>query len=237
MEHVGVFLKEDWDSLNKMFTMSNTIVDIQAETDFAMQFLQCPSGEANANDDNTSNFDQESFFYSSQNYNPNIFYLSQESPNSTTTTSTLSNYTLSFPTQSHLSDHSINLHPMMNDDVSDQSMSFYVTDDTIITQFFPDNHVMQDVVSPKDEGGHIDTMANGDNTDLSLKRKFQMPQEPQTVEDQHPKKRSRVPKDVSTMPKCFHIKIVACMHQILTTFHVREVQLARVCCCKNYSNR
>lgn len=180
MEPVGVFLKEEWDSLNKMFTGNE-------EADFALQFLQCPNGEANANE---AGYDQETLFYSSENFNTN-FYLSQESANSTTSAS---NYSVCFPTQSHENSHfcDSNLNTMLND-------NFYVMDAQIntLTQFFPNHHDMQDVICLKEEMGN-DSLGNADNTDLGLKRKFEVPQQPETFED-HPKKKSRVPRDVSTM--------------------------------------
>lgn len=188
MESVRVFQNEDFDFLNKMLVFDE-------EADPALQFLPgygtpadlWPCTEANAN----ANF---AFFDESFNTN---FCFSQENTNIGPYSD---NYGAYFPHLSQETPQFCDSNLIMSD--IPESMRFCEMDRPNNTpQFFPGDHVMHDAVNLKVE------MRNAELTDLGLKRKFEVPRQPEAVLNaENPKKKCRVPRDVSVdSRKCFFL--------------------------------
>ncbi|KAK1366911.1 putative ROOT HAIR DEFECTIVE 6-LIKE 2 [Heracleum sosnowskyi] len=186
MESVGVFQNEDCDFLNKMLM-------IDEEADSAFQFLPgfgtpsdiWPCTEANAN---------ANFAFLNGNFDTN-FCFSQENTNTSSTYS--NNYNSAcFPYLSQETPQFCDSNLVMSD--IPESMRFWVMDEpnNTLPQFFPSDHVMHDVVNLKVE------MGNAELTELGMKRKFEVPQQPEAVVNvENPKKKCRVPRDIPACKK------------------------------------
>lgn len=184
MESVGVFQNEDCDFLNKMLM-------IDEEANSAFQFLPgfgtpsdlWPCSEANAN---------ANFTFFDENFNTN-FCFSQENTNISTYSN---NYGACFPHLSQETPQYCDSNLVMSD--IPESMHFCEMDGPTNTlpQFFPSDHVMHDIMNLKVE------MGNEELTDLGIKRKFEVPQQPEAVVNvENPKKKCRVPRDIPTCKK------------------------------------
>lgn len=186
MESVGVLLKEEWEynSLSKMFSG-----DEDQEADCMLHFFQnfgTPSdflATGEATHGNVAMFEEDSHFYSSENPNPN-FYLSQDLTADSSTSA--SNYSTSVCFPNQFSNFNNYLTPlMMNEMIPHESFDLATRDE----QNFNLNAL----------GNVMKDNADGSSTDLVIKRKFEESQQSEAVKDNtNPKKKSRIPRDVST---------------------------------------
>lgn len=186
MESVRVLLKEEWEynSLSKMF--SNDEVE---EADCMLHFLQnfgAPSdflATGEATHGNVAMF-EDAHFYSSENPNPNL-YLSQEL--TADSSSSASNYSTSVCFPNQFSNLNYLTTPLMMNEMIPHEFFDPATRDEQNFNMNALGNVMQDNADGRDI------------TDLVIKRKFEEPQQSEAVKDNtNPKKKSRIPRDVST---------------------------------------
>lgn len=147
---------------------------------YVKQIDHWPCTEANA----TANY---AFF--DENFGPD-FCFSQENTNISTYSD--NGYSACFPYPSQETPQFCDSNLVMGD--IPESMRFRVMDgpNNALAQFFPSDHVMHDVVNLNVE------MGNAEPADLGTKRKFEVPQQPEAVVNiENPKKKCRVPRDVS----------------------------------------
>lgn len=194
----SVLLKEEWEynSLTKMFSGDDE------EADCMLHFMQnfgTPSdflstGEATRN---VAVFEEDALFYSSENANSN-FYLSQDITDSRTSATNFSTGSVGFP--NYFSNISYLTPEMMNEMMPHE---FVAHDGRDYNMNALGDVVQDNAMCLKEE------IADGRSTDLvSIKRKFEDPELSEAVKenrvnaaassDQNPKKKTRVPRDVST---------------------------------------
>lgn len=187
MESAGVLLKEEWEysPFSKIFSNDDE------ETDCMLHFLQnfgTPSdflATGEATHGNVAMFEEDALFYnSSENPNPN-FYLSQEITADSSTSA--SNYSTSVCFEpNHFSNFNYLTPLTMNEMIPHEFLDPASRDE----QNFNLNglgNVMQDNVDGRS------------STDLVIKRKFEEPRQSEAVKDNtNPKKKSRIPRYVST---------------------------------------
>lgn len=193
MESMGVLQHEDCEFLSKMCSNDK-------EADFTFQFWEgfgnpadfLPANEAHVNANaNFAGFD-EYLYSSSENFNTS-FYHSQDNTNISTSINT---YSACFPNVYHESPQfcDTNIVPAMND--ISKSMNIFLMDEenNALANFLPNGQCMQDVVT-SEVGMGITGVTN-----VGTEAKFEVLQQPETVAivENNPKKRCRIPRDVST---------------------------------------
>lgn len=213
MESIGVLHKEEWEySLTKMFSGDE-------EADCMLHFLQnfgaasdfLATGEATHG--SGAMFEEDALFYSSENPNPNL-YLSQEITDSSTSASNYSS--VCFP--NYFSNFNYLTPLMMNEMIPHGEQDYNLN-----------GNVMQDDEALCLNEKIVGTNADGSSTDLVIKRKFEELQQSEAVKDnaintasdQNLKKKSRVPRDVSTALVLINVLINPLKKYIYTLYYRR----------------
>lgn len=183
MESMGVLQQEDCEFFSKMFANDE-------EADFTFQFWKSFGNSADNVNANFTGFDKN-LYSSSENFN-NSFYHSQDNTN----ISTCNNYSACFPSVYPESPQfcGSNIIPVINDISKPINIFLMDEENNALANFLPNDQYMQDVATSEVGMGITGV------TDIGTETNFEVLQQPETVAivENNPKKRCRIPRDVST---------------------------------------